>query len=162
MEIRLLKTTLVGFVALLGFLYAGQNLINLDEAYFFVAMVSGMEGHSAYPSSLGPPVQSSFLIWLALGIILLGEITTGLLAAKGTWDLWQARKAPAGKFNAAKKYAILGCGMALIVWFGLFAVIGGAYFQMWQTEMGSLSLEGAFQYAGASGIVLLFVNMADN
>ena len=49
----------------------------------------------------------------------------------------------------------------MVVWFGLFGVIGGAYFQMWQTEIGALSLEGAFQYAGMSGIVLLFVNMAD-
>lgn len=52
--------------------------------------------------------------------------------------------------------------MAIVVWFGLFMVLAGAYFQMWQTELGAASLAGAFQLVGASGIVLLFVNMADD
>ena len=48
--------------------------------------------------------------------------------------------------------------MALFVWFGLFMVVGGAYFQMWQTPLGGAAQAGAFQYAMISGLVLLFVN----
>ena len=58
-------------------------------------------------------------------------------------------------------WAIMGCVMALLVWFGLFMVIGGAYFQMWQTPLGAAAQGGAFQYAISSGIVLLFVNAPD-
>lgn len=32
---------------------------------------------------------------------------------------------------------------------------------MWQTQAGALSLEGAFQFLGICGIVLIFVNMPD-
>jgi predicted small integral membrane protein len=51
--------------------------------------------------------------------------------------------------------------VAVAVWLGLFMAIGGAYFQMWQTELGINSLEGAFMYAMSSGLVLLFVHMPE-
>jgi predicted small integral membrane protein len=56
---------------------------------------------------------------------------------------------------------LLGCGIGLVVWMGLFGVVGGAYFQMWQTPAGSASLGGAFQYQAMCAFVLLFVNMPD-
>ncbi len=162
MAIRTLKIVLVVFVALLGLLYAVQNLANLDVAYQFVASVVGEEDHVLYPSSVGFAVQSPALIWAILAIIITGELAVGLLSAKGAWDLWRERNADAAQFNAAKTYALLGAGMAMIVWFGLFIVLAGAYFQMWQTEIGQASLAGSFQNVGASGIVLLFVNIADD
>ena len=162
MEIRYLKILLVIFVSLIGLLNATQNMVNLDAAYYFVATVAGMEGHTFYPNHLGPGFQNSFLVWAVLAGIILGEYLVGFLAAKGAWDMWQARAEAAAKFQKAKKFAVLGCAMALIVWYGLFTVIGGAYFQMWQTELGLASLEGAFQYAATTGIVLLFIHMKDD
>ncbi len=137
-------------------------MVNLEAAYYFVATVAGMEGHTFYPNSFGPAITSPALVWLVLAGIILGEYLTGFLAAKGAFDMWQARAAKADAFNKSKMFAVLGSGMALIVWFGLFTVIGGAYFQMWQTEMGQASLEGAFQFVGSAGIVLLFIYMKDD
>lgn len=162
MAIRYLKIVLVGFVALLCLMYSGQNLANLDSAYTFVSSAVGMQEHVAYPSAFGPAIHSPALVWASLAAIILGEFIAGLLTAKGTWDLWVARSAQAAAFNSAKGYAVLGCGIALVVWFGLFTVVGGAYFQMWQTSLGGASLAGAFQFVGQTGIVLLFVNMADS
>jgi predicted small integral membrane protein len=48
------------------------------------------------------------------------------------------------------------------VWLGFFGVVAGAYFQMWQTEVGQNSLAGAFQFFGSCAIVFLIVNMADD
>ena len=162
MAIRYLKIMLVIFVSLLCLMYAAQNVANLDAAYTFVASAAGMQDHAAYPSSFGPSVSSPALVWTALAVIIVGEFAAGLLAAKGAWDLWAARRAPAAGFNAAKTCALLGCGGGMVVWFGLFGAIGGAYFQMWQTPLGSASLEGAFQFAAQIGIVMLFVNMSDD
>ncbi len=162
MAIRYLKTVLVAFVSLLCLMYAMQNLVNLSAAYTFVANAVSMQDHAAYPSAFGPAIHSPVLIWAALAVIVLGEFAAGLLAAKGSWDLWVARRAPTVEFNSAKTFAVLGCGIALIVWFGMFTVVGGAYFQMWQTALGGGSLDGAFQIVGQTGIVLLFVSMADN
>jgi predicted small integral membrane protein len=162
MAIRIIKTALIVFVSLLCLLYGIQNIVNLDSAYMFVSTALGMEGHAAYPDSLGPGITSPFLIWISLAIIIFLELVAGLLAGKGAWDMWSARSATADEFNAAKNFAILGGGMALIIWFGLFSAIGGAYFQMWQTELGGASLAGAFQFAALIGIVVIFVNTPDS
>ena len=84
-----------------------------------------------------------------------------MLAGKGTLDLWKARKASAEDFSNAKSFAIPGCGLAVIIWYGIFSAIGGAYFQMWQTEVGKGVWEGAFMYSMQSGLILLIINATD-
>jgi len=158
MAIRYLKTVLTAAVALMGVLYALQNLANLDEAFFAVAHVLRMEGQEVYPRSLGPAVTAPALIWIALGVIIMTEFAIGFLAGKGTWDLWRARKGGPEAFDAAKTFAVLGCGAAVLLWFGFFLVIGGGYFQMWQTEIGQASFADASRMAAMAGLVLLIVN----
>lgn len=159
--VRILKVCLVVFVALFCLMYAGQNLVNLNAAFNFVADIVAMGNQVVYPASFGPAVDNPTLVWMLLFLIIALEIIAGLLAARGAWDLWGARHADAAEFNQSKTNAILGCGMAVIIWFGLFSTIGGAYFQMWQTDVGSAALQGSFQYAVLNGIVLVFVNMTD-
>ena len=161
MAIRYVKILLIVFVALMCLLFAIQNLVNLNAAYMFVATAFGMEGHTAYPDSLGPGITSPALIWAALFVIIVLEFAAGLLAGKGAWDMWGARNASGAEFNSAKKFAVLGCGTALVIWFGLFTAIGGTYFQMWQSELGAAALQGAFQFSVSIGIVILFVHMDD-
>lgn len=162
MEIRILKIVLVVIVALLGLVYAGQNVANLEAAYQAIAYVVGMTDHTIYPASLGPAFNSPVLVWAVLAVIVLAEFTVGFLAAKGARDLWAARRAPGAGFNAAKTYALLACGMGVVVWFGFFIVLAGGYFQMWQTEVGRMSLDGALQFGVVSGIIFLIVNMSDD
>jgi len=131
--IRYLKIVLVVFVSLLCLLYATQNVVNLQAAHGFVSAALSMAEHVAYPAALGPAITSSALVWVALAVIILFEFAAGLL----------------------------GCGAGIIVWFGFFTVIGGAYFQMWQTQLGSASLQGSFQYTMMIGLVLLFLNQPD-
>lgn len=161
MILRYVKIALVAFISLLCLMYAAQNVANLQAAYFFVSTATSMAGHEAYPASFGPGLSSPTLAWITLAIIIAGEVAAGVVAARGAWALWAARGGTAEQFNAAKYLANLGGGLALLVWFGLFTVIGGAYFQMWQTELGAGSLGGAFQYVTQIGVVLLFVNLKD-
>lgn len=158
---RNLKVVLVVFVALMCLMYATQNLVNLNAANFFVASVVTMDGHSAYPASFGPAINSPFLIWAALAMIIVLEIAAGLVTAKGAFDMWRARTSDAAKFSAAMRFAVLGCGLGLVTWFGLFFVIGGAYFQMWQTELGAGSLNGSFQNSVLIGMILLLLHAPD-
>jgi len=158
---RYLKIDLAIFMSLFCLFYATQNIVNLQGAYSFVFAVLTMEGHTAYPAHFGPAINSPALIWISLWIIILLEYLAGILALKGAWDMWSARKSSGTDFNAAKNFVMLGAGVALFVWFGLFSAIGGAYFQMWQTELGGAALNGAFQFAVLIGVVALFINMAD-
>jgi len=160
--IRILKCTLVLFVALFCIIYALQNVVNLQAAYGFVALIAGMEGHIPYPDHVGPAISSPALIWLMLWIIIALEFTAGILAVKGALDMWGARGADAATFNAAKKFGILGAGCAVVVWFGLFASFGGPYFQMWQTEAGLNAVRDASQFALLHGMVMIFLSMRDD
>lgn len=126
-----------------------------------VGYVLGMAGNEVYATPIFPPITSSSFVTIALLVIISGEFLVGALALKGGWDLWRVRDGSSEEFNSAKTFAILGAGMALVVWFGGFVVIGGALFQMWQTQVGAGSFSGAFIYAATSGLVLLFVNTPD-
>ena len=161
MAIRILKIVLVTFVGLQGWFYVAANLANWSSAMEAVGYVLGMAGNEVYATPIFPPITSSALVTIALLVIVSGEFLVGALALKGGWDLWRARDGSYEEFNSAKTFAILGAGMALVVWFGGFVVIGGALFQMWQTQVGAGSFSGAFIYAATSGLVLLFVNTPD-
>lgn len=162
MAIRHLKIVFVGFISLLCLIYAAQNVANLDACYQAFAYVLGAADHQIYPDSIFPAVQSPAVIWLVLVVVVGLEFIAGLLAAKGAWDLWGARKATAAEFNGAKTYALLGCGVGIVVWLGLFAVFGGALSQMWQTEIGGASMDDAFQFFVACAFIFLIVNAADD
>jgi len=161
MPIRYLKMVFVFFEALLCLFYATQNMANLHTAYLAVAYATTMQDHAIYSHAFGPGFGAPFLVGLTLAVIITLEYLAGLFSVKGLWDLWRSRKAPAETFNASKTFALFGAGTAIVVWFGLFTVVGGAYFQMWQTQAGQASLQGAFYYTGVSAIVLFFLNMKD-
>jgi len=160
--IRLLKCVLVAFVAIFCLSYALQNIVNLQAAFGFVALIAGMDGHVAYANHFGPAITSPTLIWIMLWIIIILELTAGLLAAKGALDMWSARGADAERFNTSKKFGILGAGVAVLLWFGLFGSVGGAYFQMWQTEAGLNAVRDASQFAMLHGILLIYLSMKDD
>lgn len=161
MLIRYLKIILVVFVGLQAWFYVAGNVANWDYGLAAIAYVLGMEGHEYYPVHILPALTASWTHVVAFVIILIGEFLVGALSLKGAFNLWKARDAGADAFNSAKQTAIAGCAMAMVVWFGGFIVIGGALFQMWQTELGDGSFDGSFIYAASSGLVLLFVDRPD-
>ena len=157
MPIRLLKIILVFFVGLQGWLYLAGNIANWESANGAVAYVLGMQGNEVYSNAIFPAITNPLIVTMVLLFILAGEFLVGALSLKGALDLWKARKASADEFNAAKTFATLGAGTAMVVWFGGFIVIGGALFQMWQSQVGVGSFNGAFVYSASSGLVLLFL-----
>ena len=69
--------------------------------------------------------------------------------------------ATAAAFHRAKQWGVFGCGLGIVIWFGIFSAIGGAYFQMWQIPAGAAVLENAFWFSAQLGIILLVVNAPD-
>lgn len=160
MPIRILKVILVICVGLQALFYALQNIVNLEAAHAVMSVVLSMADHEYYPNHFGPPV-TGLLVWVALWIVILGELSAGILCLKGSFDMFRRRRDTPAVFAHSKQWAVVGCGVAVAVWLGLFMAFGGAYFQMWQTDLGIASLEGAFMYVVSSGLVMLFVNMPD-
>ena len=155
--IRIIKSVLALFVGLLCIIYALQNVFNLGGAFWFVETMASMSGHESYPNHLGPPVTAPGLVWAILWIIILSELAAGSFAIKGFIDMWGARNADADTFNRAKTFAIIGSLLGVVIWFGYFHAIGGAYFQMWQTPAGSQALQGAFQYSMLCGLIAVLL-----
>ncbi|NNE59711.1 MAG: DUF2165 domain-containing protein [Woeseia sp.] len=153
----MIKILLAASVALFCIFYAVQNIVNLQAAHGFVVYVSSMADHVSYPDHFGPAITAPALTWTMLFIIIGLELTAGLFAAKGSYDMLMARSGSADEFHSAKSAAIAGCGIAILVWFGLFSSIGGAYFQMWQTEAGLNALRDASMFSVQMGVALMLL-----
>ena len=160
--IRLIKIMIAAFIAVFCLMYAIQNLMNLQAAHGFVALMASMSDHAAYPKHFGPAIASPAIVWVLLLIIIAGELAAGLLAAKGSLDMWKARVADAEAFNAAKTYAYAACGVAILVWFGIFSAVGGAYFQMWQTAAGETPLMHASTFSIQFAALWLVLALKDD
>jgi len=162
MAIRYLKIVFVVLISLLCLFYGTQNVVNLDACYQAFAYVVGAVDHQVYTDPVIPAIQSPAIVWLTLILVVGLEFIAGLCAAKGAWDLWGARNAPAEVFNGSKSYALIGCGLGIVIWLGMFSVFGGALFMMWQTEIGRGSLANAYQFFGACALIFIIVSAADD
>ena len=159
---RIVKALLVLFIGLHALIYAVQNIANIDAAHAALAYVMAGADHAAYPRTMFFKSDSSLLAWIALALVLAGEFAIAFFGIKGAWDLFTARGGTAEQFHSAKSGGLWAAGLALLVWFGLFMTFGAAFFQMWQTEVGAGSMEGAFMYSVASAITMLFVYLTDD
>jgi predicted small integral membrane protein len=161
MHVRYLKIMFATITSLMALIYVTQNMVNADAAHQVIIYVMGGADHTVYENSFGPKFSHLTLGWVVIVIIFSLEYAAGLLMAKGAWDMWQARNAELAAFAVSKKWALIGSGVGVFVWFGLFGVIGAAFFQMWQTEIGAGSMDDAFQFFVSCAITLLFLNQPD-
>ena len=159
MEHRYLKIALTLSVALLALFYVANNFANWTAATGAVGYVLGQQDHQAYPAAIVPAISSTAAHAAVTAIICASELAAAVVALIGAWRLWRARNGDTASFAAAKRMAVLGAGLAALVWFFLFAVFGGALYQMWQTEVGNASLEGAWQFSGLSFLTLIYLTL---
>ena len=157
MEHRYLKIALTLSVGLLALFYVAHNIVNWTAATGAVGYVVSQQDHQAYPTTIVPAVASPAAHAGITALICAGELAAAILSLLGAWRLWAARNAGAAAFVASKRLAVIGTGLAALVWFFLFAVFGGALYQMWQTEVGAASLEGAWQFSGLSFLTLIYL-----
>ena len=161
MGIRYLKIILVVFLGLLCLIYGLQNIANLEACFQSVSYVLGMSEHTYYADSWFPAITNESLVWVCVFIIITSELVAGVLLLLGALSLLKARNSDSDSFNQAKTLSLLGAGIGIIVWFGFFGVLGGAWFQMWQTSVGAQSLGGAFQYFASCVFIWLIVRTDD-
>ena len=123
---RLVKIAMVASTALFALLVAYDNLVDYGTNYEFVRHTLSMDTTSPNNRLMSRAITSP-AIWTAgyCGIIL-AEAATGLLLATGAAQLAREIRAPAARFQAAKKYALIGVGLGFMLWFTGFMVIGSA------------------------------------
>jgi len=156
--LKLASAITIGLIRLLAFL---NNLFNINSAQSFVSLaISGPE--QPYYKIIGPTFGSAWQGWLGLITIMLGELAVGVLGILGAIQMMGRRTADAASFQVSKTQANAGGILGVIVWYGFFVAVGEMYFNMWQTEIGLGSVNGAFRYGTVCAVLTFIIAMRDD
>jgi predicted small integral membrane protein len=158
---RVTKIVLIVLVGVWGLLGGIGNLVNYAGGHAAVVAVMARDEVPFAPGGPFVAITQPALTHLGYAVIWVGKLASALACLWGALRLWGVRSAPAVQFNATKTVALAGCGIALLMLFGGFVVVGGSYFGMWSTARGQLSTTVASQYITSIGIIALFVAMPD-
>jgi len=127
MEHRYLKMAFAVAVGLQAIIWFANNVINWETAQGAVGYALSQADHEGgYENHLLPAITNPIIATVILLVVLAGEASAGVLALWGAVRIWQSRNADVEAFTSAKRFAVLGSGIAFLVWFLLFAVLGGA------------------------------------
>ncbi|MFA5937849.1 MAG: DUF2165 family protein [Sinimarinibacterium sp.] len=153
--IRHLKIASALFIGLIGLLFFVGNVFNAVTAHAAVSMViSGVE--QPYYRMIGPGLHAPWIATVALITIMAGELSITVFGLSGAYRMFRMRCGSAESFHAAKSAAIGAGAIGMLVWYGLFIVIGEGYFHMWSPSM-LQSVEGAFRYGTVCVALALFI-----
>ena len=158
--VRLVKIAMVAATALFALLVSVNNVVDYSSNYEFVRHTLSMD--TTFPGSVlrGRAITEPALWTLAYWLIILAEATAGLVLAFATARLALDLRASAARFNAAKRYVVIGVGLGFLLWFGGFTVVGGEWFAMWQSKLWN-GQQSAFCFYMTLLAVLIFVNQPD-
>ena len=161
MTVRLAKILLVCLVGLFSLLVGADNIIDYGTNYAFVQHVMSMDTVFPNSSLTWRAITSPALHHASYAAIIAAELLTGVLCLLGAWRLWNARVYFASEFNAAKDLAVAGLVLGFALWFFGFMVVGGEWFQMWQSQTWN-GQEAAFRFIGCICLVLVFLAQKDD
>ena len=156
MILRAAKVVLVFAVGLYYTIVVFTNLTDYYSNYQFVRHVLMMDStfpgnHEMWRALNAPACHTAFYA----GIIAWESIAM-LLCWWGGVHLARAFSAPAAVFHQAKRVALAGLVVALLMWLVAFLTVGGEWFLMWQSKAWN-GQEAAFRMFTVVGIVLLLV-----
>jgi predicted small integral membrane protein len=160
MILRAAKTLLVFAVALFYSFVVFNNLTDYNSNYQFVRHVLMMD--STFPGNQGmwramnsPAVHTIFYL-----AIISWEFVTMILCWWGAVRLARAIRQIPAAFHQAKRIAVAGLTLSLLMWLVAFLSVGGEWLLMWQSKTWN-GQETAFRNFTMIGIVLLFLALPD-
>ncbi|MFA5901240.1 MAG: DUF2165 domain-containing protein [Hyphomicrobium sp.] len=161
MVVRAAKVLLVLMIGLFSLLVGADNIIDYGTNYAFVQHVMSMD--MVFPSSTltWRAITSPLLHHFAYALIIFAELLAGVLCIIGARRLWLVRESPAFTFNTAKNAAVAGLVTGFALWFCGFMIVGGEWFQMWQSQTWN-GQQAAFRFIACIGIVLIFLTQKDH
>ena len=159
-EARIAKIAMVGSLAAFALLVTFDNLTDYGSNFEFVRHVLSMDTTHQGNALIYRRVTSPALWRAAYGLIILGEGLTGLGLGLGTLAMLRQLRAAAARFNRSKRLIVVGATIGFLVWFFGFMVVGGEWFQMWQSAAWN-GQEPAFRFYLTILAVLIFVNQPD-
>ena len=159
-ETRIAKIVMLGSLALFAGLVTFDNLTDYQTNYAFVRHVLSMDATPPGSALMYRSISSPSLWVVAYAVIIAGEGATALGFVGAAALLLRRFRSPAASFNRAKGLAVVAAGLGFLVWFFGFMVIGGEWFQMWQSSQWN-GQEAAFRFYMTILAVLIFVMQRD-
>ena len=159
--IRLSKIALVTAAGLFCLLVGYNNIVDYGSNFMFVQHVLTMD--TTFPDNAlrtSRAILDPQLHHAAYWIIIAAELAVGALCIAGALRLLAHLGASAERFNAAKSLAVLGLAGSMLFWFFGFMVVGGEWFQMWQSQIWN-GQQPAFRFIGSIGLILIFLSLDD-
>lgn len=160
MVVRLSRILLTAAIALWLALVAFGNLTDYGSNWPFVQHVLAMD--TIFPGA-GIHYRAITAPWLqrsAYALIIATEIIAAALCWFGVWRLWCARAASGAAFHRAKRMAVLGLTVGLMLWLGGFIAIGGEWFGMWMSTQWN-GLDAAFRFVVVLLGALIFLGQRE-
>jgi predicted small integral membrane protein len=157
---RFCKISIVGAIAVMGLLVVLGNCTDYYTNYHFVEHVLKMDTIFAgsqvrYRQITNPVFYHVFYIAL-----IAAEALMTILCIAGCLQMARACKASAQTFNAAKKWAVAGITIGVLIWFFGFEVVGGEWFSMWQSSTWN-GLGSAERIVGFLMLSLILLHLKD-
>ena len=160
-EARIAKIVMITSLALFAGIVTVDNLIYYDANFEFVRHVLSMDttfpGNTLLYRRLTSPALWNAAYWL----IILGEGLTSLTLTVAAVALLRELRSEGARFNRSKRFVFIGAAVGFLVWFFGFMVVGGEWFQMWQSHSWN-GQEAAFRFYLTTVGVLVFVNQSDD
>ncbi len=155
--IRLVQITVAALAGIYLFLVGMNNILDYDVNFEFAKQVMGMKDlFESNDLDEWRGISQTWVIHLFYISIIILEISGGSLAIKGVTDLIKNRRSETVIFIQKKKLAILGILIGLILWAGVFLIVAGEWFQMWQSKVWNAQ-ETAFDLSILFGVFMLIL-----
>ncbi|MGB8276375.1 MAG: DUF2165 domain-containing protein [Methylovirgula sp.] len=161
MLVRSVKSLFVAFVGLLGLLTGADNIIDYPTNFVVLRHVMAMDTTRPGNRLMARAITNTTLHQLAYSLIIGTELLFGAICIYGALRLFRARHLDATSFNSAKAPAALGLAIGFSLYFFGFLIIGGEWFQMWQSPQWNMQ-QPAFRFLVSIGMVLIFICLPDS
>jgi predicted small integral membrane protein len=161
MIVRLCKIAVLAAIALWIALVAFGNLTDYGSNWPFVQHVLAMDTIFPGAGIRYRAIASPLLQHAAYALIIAVETLAAVLCWLGTWRLWRARRGTAAAFQRAKRMAVLGLAVGVLLWLGGFVAVGGEWFGMWMSSQWN-GIESAFRFAVVLLAMLVWLGQRDD
>lgn len=159
-NLRLIKSLLVGSVALFALLVAINNVLDYGSNFAFVQHVLSMDTTFEGNRLQGRAMTEPLIHHVAYALIIIAEAATGLLCTAGAVRMLLARHAAPDVFRHASGIASAGLCLGILLWSTGFMTIGGEWFLMWQSRDWN-GQEAAFRFIMILFATLIFLNQSE-
>ena len=156
---RLSRMSLVAALALFSTLVAVNNVVDFDTNYLFVRHVLSMDtvgnAHAHVRALTSPAVHLAFY-WC----IIVWEVAAAALLWWGCIAMFRSRNAAGEIFSRARRIAVAGLTISMLMWLVAFIDVGGEWFLMWQSSVWNGQQE-AFRMFVVTGLVLIILQQRE-